>query len=278
VSTLALLPLPWPFDRDYMQLALAAGVTVGATAPLIGVFLVQKRLSLIGDGIGHVAFAGVGAGLLLGVAPVWIALAAAVVGALAIEWIRTRGRAPGDLALALLFYGGIASGALLVGKANAGTVILPYLFGQILTVEASDVWIVVGLGFAIAFAVALTGRALFAIVLDEESARVAGIPVDALNAMLSVLTAVTVVAAMRVVGLLLVAALMVMPVAASRLVARSFRSTLLASSAIGVASVVIGLYAARQWDLASGGAIVLVALLFAAVAVVARGTQQIGRM
>ena len=277
MSALALLPLPWPFDRDYMQLALAAGVAVGATAPLIGVFLVQKRLALVGDGIGHVAFAGVAAGLLLGVAPVWTALVVATAGALAIEWLRTRGRATGDLALSLLLYGGIAAGVVLLGKANAGTVIQSYLFGQILTVEAGDVWTVVALGATIALAVLLTGRALFAVVLDEESARVAGLPVNGLNAMLSVLTAVTVVAAMRVVGLLLVAALMVMPVAASRLVARSFRSTLLASAAIGVASVVIGLAASVQWDLASGGAIVLVALLFAAVALVARGSQQIGR-
>lgn len=279
MSALALLPLPWPFERDYMQLALGAGVTVGATAPLIGLFLVQKRLALVGDGIGHVAFAGVAAGLLLGVGPVWTALVVAIAGALAIEWLRMRGRASGDLALSLLFYGGIAAGIVLVGKADAGSVsIAPYLFGSILTVQPGDVWVVVGLGITIALAVVLAGRALFAVVLDEESARVAGIPVNALNALLSVLTAVTVVAAMRVVGLLLVAALMVMPVAASRLVARSFRSTLLASAAIGVASVVAGLAAARQWDLAPGGAIVLVALLFAVVAVVARGTQQIGRI
>ena len=97
------LPLPWPFDREYMQLALVAGVIVGACAPLIGTFLVQKRLSLLGDGIGHVAFAGVAAGLFAGVWPVWTALAAAVGGAVGIEWLRTRGRTSGDLALALFF-------------------------------------------------------------------------------------------------------------------------------------------------------------------------------
>ena len=274
----AALPLPWPFDREYMQLALAAGLAVGASAPLIGVFLVQRRLSLMGDGIGHVAYAGVGAGLLLEVWPVWSALAVAVVGALAIEWLRSRGRATGDLALSLLFYGGIAAGVVMVGKADVGSVnVNSYLFGQILTVQASDVAVVVALGLGILLAVAVTGRALFALVLDEESARVAGIPADGLNALLAVLTAVTVVAAMQVVGLLLVAALMVMPVATSRLTATSFRATVAGAVIVGVVSVVAGLAAARQWGLAPGGSIVLVAaLLFAIAAVVTRGRSPSG--
>jgi zinc transport system permease protein len=116
---LAALPLPWPFDREYMQLALAAGLVVGASAPLIGTFLVQKRLSLMGDGIGHVAFAGVAAGLLTGLSPIWTALVAAVAGALAIEWLRLRRRASGDLALAVFFYSGIAGGVVLTGLAGS---------------------------------------------------------------------------------------------------------------------------------------------------------------
>lgn len=269
----AALPLPWPFDREYMQLALAAGLAVGASAPLIGVFLVQRRLSLMGDGVGHVAYAGVGAGLLVGVWPVWSALVVAVVAALAIEWLRSRGRATGDLALSLLFYGGIAAGVVMVGKADVGSVsISSYLFGQILTVQASDVGVVVALGVTILLAVGVTGRALFALVLDEESARVAGIPADGLNALLAVLTAVTVVAAMQVVGLLLVAALMVLPVATSRLVAASFRATVIGAVVVGVVAVIGGLAAARQWGLAPGGAIVLVAVvMFAIAALVTRG-------
>lgn len=257
---LSVLDLPWPFERDYMQLALAAGLIVGACAPLIGVFLVQKRMSLMGDGIGHMAFAGVAAGLLLEIWPLWSALVVAVAGALAIEWLRTRGRATGDLALALFFYGGIALGVVLVSRTGGGSVnVIPYLFGSILTVTASDVRVVAVLGLVIVASMALFGRALFAIVIDEESARVAGIPVDAANALLSVLTAVTVVAAMRVVGVLLIAALMVLPVASSRLVARSFRTTVALSVVVGIVSVVAGLVAARQWDLAPGGSIVLTA-------------------
>jgi zinc transport system permease protein len=251
--------LPWPFEREYMQLALAAGLVVGTCAPLIGTFLVHKRLSLMGDGVGHVAFAGVAAGLLLEVWPVWTALVAAVAGALAVEWLRSRGRASGDLALALLFYSGIAAGVVLTGLAgslDAGT--LTYLFGSILTVEAADAWTVVLLGAALVVTVALGWRALLAVVLDEDAARVAGLPVDRLNLVLAALTAVTVVVGMRVVGVLLVAALMVLPVGTAQRLAGSFRATLVLAAAVGGVSAVVGLGVARVWSLAPGGTIVLV--------------------
>src|SRR6185503_13938818 len=164
---------------------------------LIGVFLVQKGLSLMGDGIGHVAVAGIGASLLLGTSPTWTALVVAVAAALVIEFLRSRGSTTGDLALALVFYGGIAAGVVLASRSATNTNLQPYLFGSILTATADDVWTVIGLG------------AVLAVVLDEDSARVAGIPARSLNTMLAVLTAVTVVMAMRIVGVLLIAALMV---------------------------------------------------------------------
>ncbi|HEX2063473.1 MAG TPA: metal ABC transporter permease [Acidimicrobiales bacterium] len=262
-----MLPLPYPFDRQYMQLALVAALAMGACAPLIGAFLVQKRLSLMGDGIGHLAFAGVAAGLLLGMWPLASALVVAVAGALAIERLRAAGRASGDLALALVFYSGIAAGVVLAGmsdRLDAG--VLTYLFGSLLTVSPADAWTVVALGLGIVAAMALLGRALFAVVLDEESARVAGLPVDLLNAALAVLTAVTVVAAMRVVGVLLVAALMVLPVATAQLVAGSFRSVVLLAMATGAGASVVGLALARQLSLPPGGTIVLVAAAAFAVA------------
>lgn len=274
------LTLPWPFDREFMQLALVAGVVVGACAPLIGTFLVQKRMSLLGDGLGHVAFAGIAAGLLAGVWPVWTALIAAVVGAVGIERLRARGSATGDLALALLFYSGIAAGVVLASRAGSlDASLLSYLFGSILTVSRGDAVVVAILGVVIVTTVAVCGRALFAIVVDEESARVAGIPVDALNSVLAALAAVTVVAAMRVVGILLVAALMVLPVASGQLLAKSFRGTVGWSVVVGVGSVVVGLTAARAWGLASGGAIVLVAAAtFAITAAVTarRGRSELG--
>jgi len=267
-------PLPWPFERTYMQLALVAGLAVGLAAPLIGTFLVQKRLSLIGDGIGHVAVAGVGAAILFGTSPVWTALVVAVLAALAIEWLRTRSRATGDLALALFFYGGIAAGVVLASRSATNTNLQPYLFGSILTVDAADVRLVLALAAVIVITVVVTRRALFSIVLDEEAARVSGIPVGVLNASLAGLTAITIVAAMRVVGVLLIAALMVLPVATSRLFARSFGQTLAGASGIGVVSVVVGLWASRAWALASGGAIVLAAAAIFALASLAVGVRR----
>src|SRR5919201_3717167 len=111
--------MPWPFDREYMQLALLAGLVVGACAPLIGGFLVQRRMSLMGDGIGHLAFAGVAVGLVSGLWPVWTALVVALLGAIAVERLRMRAGTSGDLALSLFFYGGNAGGVVMTGAAGS---------------------------------------------------------------------------------------------------------------------------------------------------------------
>jgi zinc transport system permease protein len=252
--------LPYPFDREYMQLALAASVLVGAAAPLVGAFLVQKRLSLVGDGIGHVAFAGVAAGLLCSVWPVWTALVAALIASLGIEWFRARGRIGGDLALALFFYSGIAAGVVIIqraGSLNASA--LSYLFGSVLTVSRGDTITLAILAAIILVTVVVTWRAMFTVVFDEQAATVAGLPVAALNFGLAALTAITVVAAMRVVGLLLVSALMVLPVGAAQRVVPSFRGTLVVGSLLGIVSAVVGLTIARVASTAPGGTIALVA-------------------
>lgn len=267
------LALPYPFDLPFMQRALVAGLAVGIFAPTIGTFLVQKRMSLIGDGIGHVAFAGVGAGLVANVAPLWTALAFAVAGAIGVEWLRSRRKASGDLALALFFYSGIALGVVLVslgGGFNAG--VLTYLFGQPLTVDDGEIRSILLLGVAIVVTITVMRRLLFAVVTDEDWSRVAGLPVDTANFALAALTACAVVASMRIVGILLVAAMMVLPVASGQLLAHSFAATLRWSIAIGAASVVAGLSASMIWGLAPGGSIVLVAAgCFAVVAAVGRG-------
>lgn len=260
--------MPYPFDVAFMQRALAAGLVVGLIAPLIGAFLVQRRLSLLGDGIGHLAFAGVAVGLAAGVAPLPTALAISVAGALAVEALRRRGIA-GDLVLAFLFYVGIAAGVVVIsaaGSLDAG--ILGYLFGQILTVTDAELLQILLLGAVTLTVLAVAGRALFAVVVDETSAAVAGLPVATLGSVLTVLVAITVVLAMRVVGVLLVAATMVLPVGAAGFVSRSFRGLLATASAIGAIGVVTGLVLARRFPVAPGGAIVLcfaVAFLVAAV-------------
>lgn len=280
LAVAASLRLPWPFERLSMQLALGAGLLVGVVAPAVGTFVVQRRLSLLGDGLGHLAFAGVAAGLLAGRSPVVVATGVAVAGALGIEWLRGRGRTGGDLALALFFYGGLAAGAVLASRAavtGRSVNVVPYLFGSILTVTPADLWRVAGLAVVTAAVLAVAGRALLAVALDEDAARVAGLPVDGMGALVAVLAAGVVVTAMQVVGLLLVAALMVLPVAAARRVARSFRATLGTAAVIGAVSVVIGLAVARAGDLAPGGVIVLTsATIFAAASITGRRRDRTG--
>jgi zinc transport system permease protein len=264
------------FESEFMRLAFAAGAVVGVLAPAVGFFLVQRRMSLIGDGLGHVAFAGVAAGYLLDVSPVLAALVAAVVGGVAIEWLRARQRTAGDQALALVFYTGIAAGVVLVSRAGALDVdLFSFLFGSILTVTEQDVVLVAVLGGAGLATIGLLYRALAGAVLDEEGARVAGVPVAFLNLVLVVLAAFTVALSLRIVGILLIAALMVLPVSAASRVAWSMRSAFGLSLAIGTVSVLAGLTVAYYADVPPGGTIVLLAacafLLASAAAAVRPG-------
>ena len=247
-------------ELDFMRLAFAAGAVVGVLAPAVGFFLVQRRQALIGDGLGHVAFAGVAAGLLLDVSPVAAALVFAVLGALAIEWLRSRRGAAGDQALALVFYVGIALGVVLVSLAGQMSVnLFQYLFGSILTTTRTDVAVVATLGAVGLATIAVLYRGLVGVVIDEEGSRVAGVRVGLLNGVVAVLAAVTVAVSMRIVGILLVAALMVLPVVAATRVAWSLASTLFLAMSVGVAAVFVGLSASYYGDLPPGGTIVLVA-------------------
>jgi len=254
-------------ELDFMRLAFAVGAVVGVLAPAVGFFLVERRQSLVGDGLGHVAFAGVAAGYLLDVSPILAALCFTVLGALAIEWLRARAGAAGDQALALLFYTGIALGVVLVsraGRLDAG--LFQYLFGSILTVTWSDLWVVLALGATSLLVLGVLYRGLVGVVLDEEGSRVAGVPVSLLNAVVAVLAALTIGISMRIVGILLIAALMVLPVVAAQRVAWSLRSTLGLSMAIGLGSVLAGLTVSYYGDMPPGGTIVLFAAGIATVA------------
>jgi zinc transport system permease protein len=260
-------------EFEFMQRALVAAVLVGAAAPAIGTFLVQRRLALMGDGIGHIALTGVALGFLLGTAPVLTAIVVAILGAVAIELIRERGRTTGDVALALLFYGGIAGGVLLIGLSPGGSsaTLVSYLFGSLSSVQPVDLVVIACLCIAVIGVVVLFGRELFAVCSDEEVARVSGLPVRFLNILVAVTAAVTVTVAMRVVGLLLVSALMVVPVATAQQLSSSFRATLLGACAVGVVASVGGLVLAFYADVAPGASTVVLAL--GAFLVAALGSQ-----
>jgi zinc transport system permease protein len=254
--------LPEFLQPAFMQRAVIAAVLVGLAAPTIGTYLVQRRMALMGDGIGHVALLGVALGLLLNTTPVWTAVVVATLGGVAIEVVRARGAASGDVALALLFYGGIAGGVVLIGLSKSGSNanLLSYLFGSLTTVAPEDLITIAILTLAVlAFALGFS-RALFAVCQDEEYARVAGLPVRRLNLMLAVAAAVTVTVAMRVVGVLLISALMVVPVATAQQLTRGFRATLWLAIVLGVAYAVSGVTFSYYADTASGASIVLLAI------------------
>jgi zinc transport system permease protein len=258
------------FGYDFMLRSLAGALIIGLAAPALGIYLVQRRLSLIGDGIGHVALTGVGVGLLLGRSPVITAVIVSAIGAVGVELVRQRGRTSGDLALALLFYGGIAGGVVLVGLSSdsSNANLMQYLFGSLITTSTQDVVIIAGLGAVVLLAMILLRPALFAVSNDEEYARVSGLPVRTLNLIIAVTTAVTVTIAMRTVGLLLVSALMVVPVAAAQQVTRGFRTTMTAAMAIGVGAAAGGFVVSAEVNTAPGATIVILALaVFVALAV-----------
>jgi zinc transport system permease protein len=255
--------LTYPF----MLRALLAAVFTGLAAPAIGTYLVQRRLALMGDGIGHVAVTGVALGLLTGTSPTITAVVVAIIGSVVIEVIREKGRTSGDVALALLFYGGIAGGVMLTGLGGQSLATLnTYLFGSITTISAVDVWVTVGLA-AVVIAVALgLSPQLFAVAQDQEFARVAGLNVRFYNVLVAVMAAVTVTVAMRTVGLLLVSALMVVPVATSQQLTRGFRSTLLLAMGLGTLASLGGVVTSAYVPVAPGATIVLLALAGFAVA------------
>lgn len=253
------------FALPFMQRALIAALLTGLAAPAIGTFLVQRRLALMGDGIGHVAVTGVAIGLLTGTSPVWIAVIVAVIGSVLIEVIRERGQTNGDVALALLFYGGLAGGIFLTGLGGESAASLNrYLFGSLTTISVDDLILTMALAITVVGLCVGLAPQLFAVAQDQEFARVAGLRVRSYNVLVAVLAAVSVTVAMRTVGLLLVSALMVVPVATSQQLTRSFRTTIAAAMALGtlasVGGLVVATFASYKAAVAPGPTIVLLAL------------------
>lgn len=245
----------------FMQRALLAALLTGLIAPAIGTYIVQRRLSLLGDGLGHVAIAGVGLALLTGSSPLPIAVAVCVAGAVTVEILRQQGKATGDVGLAILFYGGLAAGVLMSGIAGAGTGALSqYLFGSLTTVTPGDLVLVAVLALVVLVLTIGLAPQLFAVSTDEEFARTQGIQVRLYNIVIVVLAAVTVTLAMRTVGLLLVSAMMVVPVAAGQNFVRGLFASFWCSMIIGVVVAVGGAVGSFYADTAPGALIVVLAI------------------
>lgn len=246
---------------DFMQRALAAGVIIAIICPAIGLFMVLRRLSMMGDTLSHVSLAGVALGLITKSNAILTALLFSLAAAFGIEKLRQAYSRYAELAIAIMMSTGIGLAIVLMnlGKGDIST-LFSYLFGSIIAISSTDLKIMVGLGLAVLVFLTLLFKPLFYIAFDEEGAKVAGIPVTAVNMFFSLLTAMTIAVAMRVVGVLLVSSLMVLPVAASLQLARSFRQSLIIAVSFGIIEVLCGLILSYYLDTAPGGTIVLTAV------------------
>lgn len=245
-----------------MVRALVAGVAIGIIAPLIGIFLVVRRYSLMADTLAHVSLAGVAIGLLTGINPYFTAIGSSVLAALGIERLRSSRKLYGESVLALFLTGSLAIATLLLSLARGFTVnLFSYLFGSITTVTHLDLAFVAGLAMLIGLTVFILYKELFFVSFDEELAQTNGLPVKVLNGLLIVLAALAVSLAIRIVGVLLIGALMVIPVITAIQYKHSFRATLWLSVLFSLLSVVSGLIISYYLDLASGGTIIVIALI-----------------
>lgn len=256
------------FQYGFMQRALVAGIMIAIICSAIGTFIVLKRLSMIGDGLAHISLGGIALGLFFGVYPVVSALIFSVLSALGINYLR-RARIYGDLAIAIFFSAGLAVAVVILSLARGFNVdLFSYLFGSILTVNETDLTIILGLGILTLGTVYIFYKELFYITFDETTARASGIPVEKLNTLLIVLTAVTVVISLKIVGVLLVSSLLAVPVATSLQISRSFRGTMLSSMIFAIFSVVLGLIISFYFNLAPGGAIVLTSITLLLITII----------
>ena len=244
----------------FMQRALIAAVLVGIVCSVIGTYVVLKRLAFIGAGISHSAFGGVALGYLLGLSPVGVAIPFSLATAMAIGWVSRKGKIPEDTAIGIFFASTMALGVLFIGLREGYNVdLFGYLFGSILAVSVSDIWLILGLGLGVIAVVILLFKEFFFMSFDEEMATVSGLPVQGLYFVLLGLMALTVIISIKLVGIILVQALLVIPAAAAYQLTRNFMRMMLISVLIGLFSGVLGLFLSYWCDLASGATIVLTA-------------------
>jgi len=253
-------------EYSFMQRALLASLLVGSLASYYGVFIVQRKLSFLGSGLSHAAFGGVALGLLLDMEPLFVAIPFTVVVALAIDWLRSHTKLAGDTAVGVMFAVAVALGVVFLSSRDGATTdAYTYLFGSVLAVSETDLW---AMGSILCIAVLPLprqwGKWAYA-TFDQELAQTDGLSVESDDRLLSVLLAVTIVVSIKIAGILLLAAFLVIPAASSRLITSTFRQMTIWAVGLGTASALIGLATSYYLDLPSGATIVLCqALVFIA--------------
>lgn len=258
------------FHYEFLQNAFLTGIMIGFLAPLLGVFVVVRRLSLIADALSHVTLAGIAASLLLeksftsmaGLNPLYLGMAFSVGGSLFIEKLRSVYKHYQELAIPIIMSSGIGLGVIFISLANGfNTDLFSYLFGSVSAVSRTDLWVIFAIGILVTIVIILLYKELFLLSFDEEHAKASGIAAKSIHFIFIVMVALVIAASMRIVGVLLVSSLMTLPVAASIRIAKGFKQTILFSIIFGEVSVLGGLFTAYYLDLAPGGTIVMIAVL-----------------
>lgn len=258
------------FTYEFLQNAFLSGAIIGVIAPLLGAFIVVRRLSLIADALSHVTLSGIAAGLLLGqsfpalsaINPLYFGMAFSVGGSLMVERLRNVYKHYQELAIPIMMSGGIGLGVIFISVADGfNTDLFSYLFGSVSAVSRNDLYAVSGISIVVLLTVYLLYKELFVLSFDEEYAKASGIPAKAVHLVFIILTALVIAVSMRIVGVLLVSALMTLPVAAAMRIAKGFKQTIGLSVLFGEVSVITGLISAFYLDLAPGGTIVVTSIL-----------------
>ena len=259
----------------FVQKALIAGVCISAVCAFLGVFLVMRRYSLFGDAISHIAFGGVAVGLLFGAYPIWTALIAAILGGLGLQRLRKVAGIPGDAAVAILLVAGLGVGVLAASATGGfGVDLYSFLFGSILLASTDDVIIIACVSAGVATILYLLRAQLLYVTFNEEQARVAGINVERLGYVFIILTSITVIMSIRLVGVLLVSALIVLPSITAITLGKSFARTIIIAIIVGITSVLVGIIVSAVYDLAPSGAIALVGVAILLCAIIWRKAQE----
>ena len=245
----------------FMQKALLAGVAVAVICSFMGTFLVLRRYALFGDGIAHVAFGGISVGLVMGIFPLWTAFVAAILGGLGLQKLRNSAKVSGDAAVAIILVTGLAGGVLLVSASGGFSVdLFSFLFGNILLIGDDDLVLILSVSAVIVTTLIVLNRQFLHLTFNEELAKLSGVNVSLLNYLFVILAAVTVVTSMRLVGILLISALIVIPNISAMMLGKGFKKTVCISMTFSTLSVIVGIILSYYFDLAPSGTIVLIAV------------------
>lgn len=245
----------------FIQKGLLAGIAIAIICSLMGMFLVLRRYSLFGDALSHMAFGGISLGLFTGVYPLWTAFAVSILGALGMTKLRKSTKISGDAAIAVLLVSGLGIGVLLISATGGFKIdLFSFLFGSILLISIEDMLLILGISCGVVVTLVALRKQLLHITFDEEQAKVSGINTDRLNYVFVILASVTVITSMRLVGILLISALIVLPNITAIMFGKGFKKTVMISVSLSVISVVSGIILSYYFDLAPSGMIVMISV------------------